>query len=170
MSLGSIFGNDHFNDAVARLSSWRNEGFRGEEDKMLLTMDATNDSKTIWECYHDADGLFERFIRNGYKHSNRILEHEWYRDEDWDFRGVMQKEPLMHRFVIKANKDVTCAELNLELPVGSEIDCYEGFKYPPQLMRREFVEAGFDEVACWKAPRTQICEFGSLVLSVFVLR
>ena len=51
-----------------------------------------------------------------------------------------------------------CPQLNLELPAGSEIDCYEAFKYPPDFMRREFAEAGFDEVGCWKTARTQICE------------
>lgn len=164
MSLGSIFGNDHFNDAVARLSSWKTEGFKGKEDRLLLSMDATSDVKKIWDCYHDAEGLFEKFIRGGYKHSNLILGCEWYRDEDWDIRGVLQEEPLMHRFVLTANKAVSCSELNLEFPIGSEVDCYEGFKYPPEFMRREFAEAGFDEAACWKAPGAQICELGLLVL------
>jgi uncharacterized SAM-dependent methyltransferase len=121
-------------------------------------MDATNDPKMIWESYHDDGQLFEQFIRNGYKHSNRILGHDWYHDEDWDFFGILQEEPLMHRFVMRANKNVMCSSLRLELPTGSEIDCYEAFKYSPEFMRREFAESGFDEVACWKAPHRQICK------------
>ncbi|OQV03214.1 putative methyltransferase domain-containing protein [Cladophialophora immunda] len=159
MSLGAIFGNDHFNEAVARLSTWKNHALRGKTDVMLLTMDATTDTEAIWQCYHDPDGLFEQFIRNGYRHSNRILNHDWYRDEDWEFLGVMQEEPLMHRFVIRAIRDVACPPLNLELPAGTEIDCYEGFKYSPDFMRRQFAESGFHEVACWKAPRAQIYQY-----------
>lgn len=159
MSLGSIFGNDHFKDAVRRLNTWKNAGFRGEQDSMLLTMDATSDTKAIWESYHDSEGLFERFIRNGYKNSNHILAHDWYRDEDWDLEGIMQEDPLMHRFVIRAKKEVKCPSLGLELPPGSEIDCYEAFKYSPGVMGKEFAESGFDVVACWKTPRTQICEY-----------
>lgn len=125
---------------------------------MLLSMDATSYPRKIWDCYHDTEGLFQRFIRDGFKHSNRILDHEWYRDEDWDLRGVIQEEPLMHRFVIRANKDVSCPELNLEFSLGSEVDCCESFKYSPDYIRREFAEARFDEVACWRTPRAQICE------------
>lgn len=158
MSLGSIFGNDHLNDAVKRLSTWRTQGLQGIGDSMLLTMDATDDPTTIWNSYHDTGGLFERFIRNGYKHSNRVLGHEWYYDEDWDFYGVRQEDPVMHRFVIRANKNIACPQLKLELPIGSEIDCYEAFKYSPDLMRRQFAESGFDEIACWKAPQRHICE------------
>jgi uncharacterized SAM-dependent methyltransferase len=158
-SLGSIFGNDHFNDAVTRLSDWRTQGFRGSTDRLLLTMDATSDGKALWESYHDSHGHFEKFIRNGYKHSNRILGHDWYHDDDWEFHGIMQEEPLMHRFVIRATKNVICLPLKLELSTGTEIDCYEAFKYPPDLMRREFAESGFDEIACWKARGAQTCEW-----------
>ncbi|KAF2970096.1 hypothetical protein GQX73_g3417 [Xylaria multiplex] len=159
MSLGSIFGNDHFSDAVNQLSTWRRQAFRSETDAMLLTMDATHDVVTLWESYHDLPGHFEQFIRNGYRHSNRVLGHEWYRDEDWEFRGVVQDEPLMHRFVIQSNKPIDCPPLRLHLPTGTEIDCYEAFKYSPDMMRREFAESGFAEIECWKAPRAQIYQY-----------
>lgn len=158
MSLGSIFGNDHFTDAVTTLSEWKNRAFKSDADALLLTMDATNDIKALWESYHDINGLFERFIRNGHMHSNRILGHEWYRHEDWDFHGILQDEPLMHRFVIRANKTVSCEPLNLELPLGFEIDCYEAFKYPPDLMRRQFAESRLEEIGTWKTTGAQICK------------
>ncbi|KAK7413674.1 hypothetical protein QQX98_007456 [Neonectria punicea] len=159
MSLGSIFGNDHFDDAVKYLSSWRTKGFQRQTDALLLTMDGTEDPKTIWESYHDHIGLFEQFIRNGYKHSNRVLKQDWYRDEDWEFSGLTQEQPRMHRFIIRAKVDVTCPALNLALPAGTEIDCYEAFKYPAELMRAQFAKAGFHEVAYWKAPRVDIYQY-----------
>lgn len=158
LSLGSIFGNDHLHDAITRLYMWKSQGFRSKADAMLLTMDATDNTQALWESYHDPHGLFERFIRNGYRWSNMILGHHWYYDEDWEIIGVMQKEPLMHRFTARAIKDVSCPPLNLELPAGSEIDCYEAFKYSPDIMRTQFMGSGFDEIARWKTPRAQICK------------
>ncbi|CAH0000681.1 unnamed protein product [Clonostachys byssicola] len=156
MSLGSIYGNDHFHDAVKSLEQLRTTGFHHQTDKMLLTMDGTQDAAIIWRSYHDHAGLFEKFIRNGYKHSNRVLNQQWYRDEDWDFVGLIQQDPLMHRFVIRARVNVTCPALKLDFPAGTEIDCYEAFKYPPDLMRRQFAMANFHEVGHWKAPKADL--------------
>ena len=162
MSLGSIFGNDHFHDAVARLATWRKVAFPGPNDSMLLTMDATSDFQTIWNSYHDTNGLFERFIRNGYIHSNRILEADWYHEEDWDLLGILQEEPVIHRFVLRAKTHVRCEPLGIDFPVGTEIDCYEAFKYPPEYMARQFAEANFHETGHWKTSKRDICQFSLL--------
>jgi uncharacterized SAM-dependent methyltransferase len=158
MSLGSIFGNDHFGMAVARLKFWKSEAMNQREDAMLLTMDATNDPKTLWDSYHDSEGLFEEFIRNGYRYSNAVLGVEWYRDDEWEHVGVIQEDPDMHRFVLRARNDISCPELDLTISQGEEIDCYEAFKYGPEMMRRQFGETGLQEIACWKASNSNICE------------
>jgi len=156
-SLGSQFGNDHFDDAVAFLSKWAQ--IMRPEDRMLIGMDGSEDKEEIWHSYHDSQGLFEEFIRNGYTHSNTVLGSSWYRDEDWDICGVMQDDPLMHRWVIRAKRDVIDASLGLAFEPGDEIDCYEAFKYGPAVMHRQFAQAGLEVVATWKAPSALICKY-----------
>ncbi|KAJ8602842.1 hypothetical protein MRB53_042334 [Persea americana] len=69
LSLGSSLGNGHFNDAVEALKAWRERAFTRPDDRMLLSMDGTEDLDVVWHSYHDDQGLFEKFIRNGYEHS-----------------------------------------------------------------------------------------------------
>src|ERR1700710_404437 len=63
ISLGSMFGNDHFDEAVARLKTWAD--IMRPEDRMLLGLDACQDQDVIWKSYHDDEGLFYDFVRNG---------------------------------------------------------------------------------------------------------
>src|ERR1700722_2445596 len=74
-SLGSQFGNDHFDDAVAFLSKWAQ--IMRPEDRMLIGMDGSEDKEAIWHSYHDWQGLFEEFIRKGYTHSNTVAGATW---------------------------------------------------------------------------------------------
>lgn len=163
MSLGSIFGNDHYSQAVARLREWKNKALVRPNDAMLLTMDATADPDVIWRSYHDDAGLFEKFIRNGYRKSNEVLGCEWYRDQDWELAGVLKSNPHVHIFVLQAICEVCCPVLDLKFSKGQQIDCYEAFKYGPNVMRQQFADAGLKEKAFWKAPNCDICKFDRLV-------
>jgi len=155
-SLGSIFGNDFFESAVERLRPWA-EAMR-PADRMLLGMDATKNVDEIWDSYHDKDGLFEKFMRNGLVHSNRVLGQCWYKAEDWDVLGILETDPVMHRFVFRALREVVCRPLGLEFAAGDEIDCYEAFKYGPETMRKQYDRTGLKEIATWKAPSGRICK------------
>ena len=155
LSLGSSLGNDFFEPAVTRLSSWA--ASMGPQDRMLLGMDAHEDVSEIWKSYHDPQGIFENFIRNGLENSNNILGKPWYRREDWSIVGVFQDKPVMHRFAIRANREVIEESLGLKFEAGDEIDCYEAFKYQPYTMRQQFEKVGLEEIAIWKAPTAPIC-------------
>ena len=156
LSLGSIFGNAPFDDAVAGLSKWAR--VMRLEDRMLLAMDAHTDPKAIWNSYHDSQGLYERFIRNGLARSNEILGHSWYRDVDWEVNGRLQEVPLMHRTVVTAVGDVACDPLGMRFAAGDEIHCDGAYKYGPAIMHQIFASAGLREIAQWKAPFSPICK------------
>jgi uncharacterized SAM-dependent methyltransferase len=166
MSLGSVFGNDHFDNAVAQFHDWAVEALPQDrpQDALLLTMDACEYGPDLWSQYSDSEGLWEQFIRNGAEHSNRVVDSKWYHEEDWDLEVAVGKEPVSHRFVMRAKKDVTVPSLDLDLKAGDEIDCYESFKYTPEKMREQFQLAGVKEYGCWKAPDREICK-SSLSLS-----
>ncbi|KAK7937659.1 uncharacterized protein PG986_014527 [Apiospora aurea] len=162
LSLGSIFGNDHLEPAVARLRGWTQKAMRvntTESDMMLLTMDATTDRHHLYASYNDNDGLYERFIRNGFRHSNRILGEDWYKDDDWDCRSELQSDPVMHRSVLRAKRPVQVRSVGLILEEGTAIDCYENFKYGPEVMSRQFEAAGLAAIKQWKAPKADIYQY-----------
>lgn len=71
MSLGSMFGNDYLGSAVSLLKTWR--GIMRGHDRMLIGMDGTTDCGGIWRSYHDRLGLFDKFIRNGFVASNKVV-------------------------------------------------------------------------------------------------
>ncbi|KAK3365358.1 hypothetical protein B0T24DRAFT_713155 [Lasiosphaeria ovina] len=150
LSLGSILGNDFPAPAVAHLSRWA--AVMGHGDRMLVGMDATTDERRIWDSYHDCAGLFERFMRGGLQHSNRVLGHDWYLPQDWEVVGVMSSEYCMHRFVFRALVDVKCVPIGLDYPAGHEIDCYEAFKFGPAEMCQMFQAAGLHQKSVFKAP------------------
>ncbi|KAL3480462.1 hypothetical protein BJX99DRAFT_254453 [Aspergillus californicus] len=140
LSLGSMLGNDHFEDAVARLKWLCSTGLRSGQDTILLTMDGTKDADKICRSYDDAEGLFTQLIRQGFEHSNEVLglgasaTSKWYRHEDWTLVRKLTRDPTIHQFALRAEHTVQCPIGGLTLRQGDEIDCYEAFKYGPEEM------------------------------------
>lgn len=159
LSLGSMFGNDHFEDAVARLKWLRSAGLKHPRDTILLTMDGTKDTDKIRRSYDDTGGLFTSLIRQGFERSNEVLGEKWYHTKDWTLLRELTHDPTMHRFVLRANQTVHCQGMDVDFGQGEEVDCYEGFKYGPEEMAKQFQAAGLVEYARWKCPEDDICEF-----------
>ncbi|KAI4864750.1 DUF323 domain-containing protein [Hypoxylon rubiginosum] len=158
LSLGSMLGNDHFEDAVARLEWLRSTGLRNEYDTILLAMDGTKDLEKVYKSYDDAEGLFTQLIRQGFEDSNDVLGENWYRQEDWTLLRRLTRDPTMHRFILQAKHTIQCPMRDVTLRQGDEIDCYEGFKYGPEEMAKQFKAAGIREYARWKGPHDDICK------------
>ncbi|KAF7865354.1 hypothetical protein EAF04_006331 [Stromatinia cepivora] len=158
LSLGSILGNDHFEDAVARLKWLRSTGLRNEYDTILLTMDGTKDLEKICKSYDDTEGIFTQFIRQGFEDSNDVLGNKWYKEEDWTLLRRVIQSPTMHRFVLQAKHNIQCPIKDVTLCQGDEIDCFEGFRYGPEEIAEQFKAAGLREYARWKAPHDDICK------------
>jgi uncharacterized SAM-dependent methyltransferase len=156
LSLGSIFGNDRFERAVKYLSMWSRT--LRPADRILLGIDVCQNKETVWASYHDENGLFEAFVRNAFLHSNTILG-PWYRHEDWKVTGVLEENPLFHRFVLQAVSNVVYASAGIRFSVGDKIECYEAFKQTPAGMRQQFQQAGLQEIGMWQSSSTNICEF-----------
>jgi uncharacterized SAM-dependent methyltransferase len=157
ISMGSMFGNDHFDAAVTRLKAWADIMTPG--DRMILGLDGTQDKDTVWNSYHDAEGVFHEFIRNGFKHSNTVLGQNWYRDEDWSVSGEFVDNPLMHQFVVTARRNVKCEALGINFSKGEKIVCYEGFKYEPVIMHKQFAASGLRKTNQWRSPSGRIRKY-----------
>lgn len=154
LSLGSIFGNDWFEPAVASLKMFSSN--MAPDDRMLLGMDSCKNQEVLWNSYHDDEGVFESFIRNGLDHTNKVMGYDWYSAEDWSVEGRLIEKPCMHVFAIIAKKDIICTPLNVKMDKGTQIDCYEAFKYSPEEMSLQFEASGFQQLAVWHASSTRI--------------
>ncbi|KAI0523915.1 DUF323 domain-containing protein [Xylaria bambusicola] len=156
LSLGSIFANDRLPRAIRYLQPWH-DALR-PDDLMLIGVDCLQDPELVWKSYHDTAGVFERFIRNAFAYSNRVVGVEWFRDEDWDIRGELELNPVAHHFVLRAVRDVDGGESGISFKKDDEITCYGGYKQTPSLVRQQFQAVSLTEIACWPSPSGKICE------------
>jgi uncharacterized SAM-dependent methyltransferase len=154
LSLGSIFGNDRFDRAVKWLKPWA--AALKDEDILLIGIDGCQDPTTVWNSYHDEEGLFEHFVRNAFEASNVVLGFDWYRHDDWTLVGLLHGPPLAHRFLLRAKQDVDCADNGLSFLKGAEIECYEGFKYGSSVMSEQLEEAGLVQIQSWRSSSGRI--------------
>ncbi|KAM7219525.1 Histidine-specific methyltransferase, SAM-dependent domain containing protein [Rhypophila decipiens] len=170
LSLGSILGNDSFDSGVSHLRKWA-QVMTSPHDRIFLGVDATSDPRKVYDSYNDHEGVLEQFMRRGLEYSNQVLGREWYRPEDWQVSGVItcpkgddDGQPLsclVHKFVFKALKEVSCPDLGVSFPAGFEMDCWESFKFGPEGMKRQFEAAGLIELGKWNS-------FGSSVYNYLV--
>lgn len=157
ISLGSFFGNDHFDAAVERLKAWRM--LMRPKDHMLLGLDGQENATTVWASYHDQSDTFGEFMRNGLRHSNTVLGHRWFKEGDWEIQGMLEEgPPVTHKFVFQAIRDVVCEQLCLKFAKGDKIDCFEVFKYGPNDMSKQFAATGLKELLALKAPNANFCK------------
>lgn len=158
LSLGSIFGNDAFDDAVALLRNWASR--MRPTDRLLLGIDAETDRQKIWDSYNDPGGVFHRFLRNAFVHSNRVLGYPWYRDEDWSVASIVSgDDTVIHQYIFTALRDVECPPLSVCFPAGDKIDFYESYKWGEAKMGAMFSASGFDAVETWNLPDGPVYEY-----------
>jgi uncharacterized SAM-dependent methyltransferase len=155
--LGAEIGNDPFKVAVSDLGSWAS--IMRPNDYFLLGIDSTQDKAKIWNAYHDSEGLFERFIRTGMAHTNAVLGHEWFKDGDWTLDGEFRDEPLVHRFLFTAVREVSCPDACVSFTQGDRVFCYESHRNTPAEMRAIFQASRLEEISSWKAPDGDNCKY-----------
>jgi len=163
LSLGSIFGNGTFSDALRLMKPWA-EVMR-KDDQMLLGMDGTQDEDKVWQCCNDAQGRWHAYLRNGLAQSNRLLGEIWYVREEWDVVGECYRAPMLpetnmalrHRLIFRANTNVVCKPPSISWPKGTEI-VNESYKYMPGDMEKQFDAAGLLEENRWQAPGEHVCK------------
>lgn len=154
--LGAEIGNDPFENAVSDLSSWAT--IMRPNDRFLLGIDSNQDKAKIWKAYHDSEGVFDRFIRTGMAHTNAVFGHEWFKDEDWILDGEIRDDPLVHRFVFTALRDVSCADVGISFIQGDRVFCFESHRNTPAEMRKIFQACGLKEVDSWKSSDGDSCK------------
>ncbi|KAL2832631.1 hypothetical protein BDW59DRAFT_139507 [Aspergillus cavernicola] len=156
MSLGSSLLNNRWNDALAELQQWKS--VMQPHDLMLVGIDSEMDHDKIRKSYHPENDSLAELIRAGFSCSNRILECDWYRDENWELTWRLDKEPLMSGFALIAKHEV-CTQVGLQFATGDRIECYESIKYTPNEVREQFQLTGLNVKSTWNTPGGGMYEY-----------
>ncbi|RDA91244.1 hypothetical protein CP533_0662 [Ophiocordyceps camponoti-saundersi (nom. inval.)] len=161
LSLGSVLCNDPWLEALNHLKFWV-EAMR-PNDLLLIGMDAHMhpvDEKKIWEAYHSRDDLYRRFFLNGFKHANRLVGEDWFREEDWTFHAQLENQPTTrHRFFFRAKRDIKLDEIDRVIPKGQELDWFDSHKYDEENVQLMCSKAGLSVLEVWQAPNSQFRQY-----------
>lgn len=104
LTLGSSIGNFDRADAAKFLLGF-SKTLRSS-DTIIVGLDATSAPDRIFRAYNDSKRVTERFYRNGLKHANRLLEHEAFKEDEWQVQGEYVVEENQHRASYVALQDV----------------------------------------------------------------
>ncbi|KAF2456602.1 histidine-specific methyltransferase [Lineolata rhizophorae] len=160
LSLGSVLCNDPTERAVESLRSWASQ--MREEDMMLVGMDGHSrpqDYGKVWTSYHGNDELFNRFWENGFRHANRLVESEWFKASDWAVRAVIEDNPVCHRFILTATRDLCLGDSGIKFNEGEEIDWFDAHKYGEMDVRKMCIAAGLVVKSVWKAQDSEMRQY-----------
>jgi uncharacterized SAM-dependent methyltransferase len=151
-------GNGPWDIVVQEFADWATIMNAG--DHLLLGYDNHTDRDKIWNSYHDHSGHFDRFIRTGVAYTNRVLGVDWYRDKDWVLTGEIHENPLRHRFVLTAVRDVSFPERRIDFKVNDRMETYEAYRYTREQIKKQFPSPDLlEEIGEWKSPDGDICKF-----------
>ena len=95
LSLGSSIGNFSRSDAASFLK--RFSVVLGPDSKMLIGLDACQDSDRVYHGYNDREGKTREFYLNGLVHANMVIGKEAFRLEEWGVIGEYDKLEQRHQ-------------------------------------------------------------------------
>ncbi|KAI9893191.1 MAG: hypothetical protein M1814_000739 [Vezdaea aestivalis] len=143
LSLGSSVGNYLPDDAAAFLGSWSK--ILGEEDRMLIGLDATQDPNKIFHAYNDREGVTHKFIMNGLDHANLLLGKDSFQPSDWEVFGRANEEENCHQAFYRAKKDI-CID-SVSFRCGELVQVESSYKFDPARATKLFETAGLAQGA-----------------------
>lgn len=125
LSLGSSIGNFSRSDAARFLK--RFSVVLGPDSKMLIGLDACQDSDRVYHGYHDREGKTREFYLNGLVHANVLIGKEAFRLEEWDVAGEYDEIEKRHQAFYTPLVNVTIEDVHIN--AGERIRFEESYKY-----------------------------------------
>lgn len=127
MWLGSSIGNFTRPEAAAFLKGFSK--VLGEQDTMLIGVDACQDKDKVYHAYNDKEGITHKFVRNGLDQANRLIGKDVFKQEDWDIIGEYDEAAGRHQAFYCAMKDLDIEDVHVN--AGERIRVEESYKYSP---------------------------------------
>ena len=99
----------------------------GDQDSMLIGIDACQDRDKIYHAYNDGRGTTHKFILNGLMHANKLMGKEVFRKDDWKVIGEYDETAGRHQAFCSPVRDVVVEETLIR--AGEKIRIEESHKY-----------------------------------------
>lgn len=135
--MGSSIGNLDRTEAATFLKGFSE--VLGEQDSMLIGVDACQDKDKVYDAYNDKQGKTHEFILNGLSHANRLAGAEIFVKDDWKVIGEYDEEAGRHQAFVTPVKNVVVETL---INAGERVRIEESYKYSPLQSKNLWRAAG----------------------------
>ncbi|KAL8630666.1 hypothetical protein Q9189_003589 [Teloschistes chrysophthalmus] len=145
LSLGSSVGNFRREEAASFLEGFANA--IGEDDAILVGLDACQDGDKIYHAYNDRLGTTHQFLRNGLVHANRLLNGDVFQIENWQIIGEYDQSAGRHQGFYRAVQDAVVDGEYIK--GGTKIRVEESYKYSSEQSDELWRNAGLVQQVCF---------------------
>ena len=145
LSLGSSIGNFTRKEASDFLKGFSN--MLGDQDRMLIGLDACQDSPKVYRAYNDPQGKTHEFVLNGLLHANRLLGQNVFNLGDWRVFGEYDKAAGRHQAFYYPVKDLFVDGIRVDS--GERIRVEESYKYSTKQSAELWENANLMPLACF---------------------
>ncbi|KAL8637853.1 MAG: hypothetical protein Q9228_004926 [Teloschistes exilis] len=145
LSLGSSVGNFRREEAASFLGGFANA--IGEDDAMLVGLDACQDGDKIYHAYNDRLGTTHQFLRNGLVHANRLLGREVFQTKNWQIIGEYDQAAGRHQVFYRAVQDAVVDGEHIK--AGTKVRVEESYKYSTEQSDELWRNAGLVQQVCF---------------------
>lgn len=136
--MGSSIGNLDRTEAATFLKGFSE--VLGEQDSMLIGVDACQDKDKVYNAYNDKRGKTHEFILNGLSHASRLAGAEIFVKDDWKVIGEYDEEAGRHQAFLTPVKNVMVEETPIR--AGERVRIEESYKYSPLQTKNLWQAAG----------------------------
>ncbi|KAJ4323572.1 hypothetical protein N0V94_001765 [Neodidymelliopsis sp. IMI 364377] len=143
--LGSSLGNFKRHEAAPFLAGFSHAIKTG--DTMLIGIDSCKDPSRVYHAYNDSQNVTHRFILNGLKHANKLMEKETFKLEDWEVIGEFDEKAGRHHAFVAPLKDVIVEGITISK--GERVRIEESYKYSRKEILKLWEGAGLAENTVW---------------------
>lgn len=145
MSLGSSIGNFNRSDAAGFLQSFAR--VLGDNDQLLIGLDACKDAAKVQLAYNDSHGLTHRFYLQGLLYANDILGKPVFDVPQWNVIGQYDELNGRHQAFMSPACDVTVG--NAIVHAGEHVRLEEAYKYSAAESAKLWTDARLRPVDQW---------------------
>lgn len=123
--MGSSIGNLSPTEAADFLKGF--SGILGDEDSMLIGVDACQDKDKVYHAYNDKEGKTLEFYYNGLINANKHLGKEIFSRADWTVIGEYDEDAGRHHAFYSPVRDVVVEGITIK--AGERVKFEESYKY-----------------------------------------
>ncbi len=123
--MGSSIGNLNRTEAADFLKGFL--GILGDNDSMLIGIDACQDKDKVYRAYNDKESKTLEFYYNGLINANKLLGKEIFSKADWTVIGEYDGDAGRHQAFYSPVRDVVVEGLSIK--AGEKVKFEESYKY-----------------------------------------